>query len=87
MRSGKRRTRESYLTLVINRSVRQASIEWQCRRDKILFYWCLSMLSVLGVSSIAVLVYNSSINIKIGAALSIWYLVRRLTRFITDTKP
>jgi hypothetical protein len=86
MRYRKRRRHEDYLTLIVNQRVWRALIEWQCRKDKILFYWGLLMLSVLAGFSVAILVYNSLIHIKTGAALSIWYLVRRLTRHITDTR-
>jgi hypothetical protein len=86
MRYRKLRRHEDYLPPIVNPGVRRVLIEWQCRKDKILFYWSLLMLSVLAGSSVAILVYNSSIHIKTGAALSIWYLVRRLTRHITATR-
>jgi hypothetical protein len=81
-----RRKQEDYLTPVVNLRDLQELIEWQCRKDKIRFYWSLSLLSVLTGFSATILVYNSSIHIKAGAALSIWYLIRRLTQHLTDTK-
>jgi hypothetical protein len=62
------------------------SIEWQCRKDRILFYWGLVLLSVLAGFSAEVVVYDSEVHVRTMAGLTIWYLVRRVIRCIAAPK-
>jgi hypothetical protein len=71
---------------IANQRMWRMSIEWQYRKDRILFYWGLVLLSVPAGSSAAVMVYDSEMHIRAVAGLTVWHLVRRVIGRMTDPK-
>lgn len=62
------------------------SIEWPYRKDRILFYWSLVLLSVLVAFSALVMVFDSEMHIRAVAGLTLWYLMRRVIGRMADPK-
>ncbi len=67
------------LTEVPDKRVRRRLIDWYCRKDKILFYFALSMLCGLTIFSILIIAGEYHIYVKASFAFSLTYLIRRLT--------
>lgn len=86
VRHRKRSKYKNYLTPIENQRMWRMSIEWPYRKDRILFYWGLVLLSVLAGFSAAVMVYDSEMHIRAVAGLTILYLVRRVIGRMTDPK-
>jgi hypothetical protein len=67
------------LTEVPDKRVRRRLIDWYFRKDKILFYFALSMLGGLTIFSILIIVGEYHLYVKASCAVSLTYLIRRLT--------
>ena len=78
VRHKKRSKSRTHLPTAINERMWRISIEWPYRKDRILFYWGLLLLSVLVGFSAAVVVYDSEMHMRALAGLTIWYLMRRM---------
>jgi hypothetical protein len=86
MRHRKRSKSRRHLTPTVSERMWGISIEWPYRKDRILFYWGLLLLSVLVGFSGAVMIYDSEMHIRAVAGLTIWYVVRRIILHMADPK-
>jgi hypothetical protein len=70
------------LTHTQDKRVRWRIIGWYCVKDKILFFFVLSMLCGLTIYSLLIIAGEYHLYVKTCFALSIAYLIRKLTTYL-----
>jgi Na+/H+ antiporter NhaD/arsenite permease-like protein len=71
---------------MVGERIWRISIEWPYRKDRILFYWSIVVLSVLVAFSAIVMVFDCEMHVRAVAGLTLLYLMRRLIGRMADPK-